>query len=175
MGTMVFWATGPAAAREFAAAGSRTVTAGVFAATPELRAVFGYRPEDDEDADFAAQLFASLHCLITGGDRLVIAVEVDRQPAGADPGADLGLVDEVSLTWRRVRAIFRDAPDDLAALRAYAEKLRGGELEELWEDQETRALLTSHDLLWFDGSELEQALDGLREPEPDLADPGKDA
>lgn len=175
MGTMVFWATTPEAARAFAANGSQTVADKAFAATDELRAAFGYRPEDEEDADFAAQLFASLQCLVDGGDRLVIAVEVDRQPPAATSGADLGRVGQVQLPWRRVRAIFRDAPDDLAALRAYAESLRGKEIEELWEDDEIRGMLTGHDLLWFDASELEPALDGLRNPEPDASDQRKDA
>ncbi len=175
MGTMVFWATTPAAVRRFAETGSQSVADKVFAATDELRAAFGYQPSDDEDADFAAQLFASLQCLVDGGDRLVVAVELDRAPVAAAPGPELGRVGQVQLPWRRVRAIFRDAPEDLAELRAYAESLQGKEIEALWEDDQVRGVLTEHDLLWYDGSELAQALDGLRDPDPVAADPRKDA
>ncbi|WP_141211218.1 DUF6912 family protein [Enemella dayhoffiae] len=161
MGDMVFWATTPDQLRQLAAAGSQSVIEHVFGATSVLREEFGYGPDETEEADFAAQLFASLDCLRTGADRLVLAVEVSTPLRAAAAEAAYGRLTQTELPWRTARAIFRDAPESLPALRVYAESLHGKQLPELWEDESVREALSEHDLLWFDPSELEQALDGL--------------
>lgn len=117
------------------------------AATGRLISAHGYRPDEREDADYAAQLYASITGLITAaadgdaddradGARLVIAADVpiarvrDRTTGagpsgrGTGPGADdhqdadYGAVTVEGLDWSDVTAVFVDEPDAGPAVRA---------------------------------------------------------
>lgn len=131
-----------------------------YAASSELRTAFDYGPQAEEDADFAAQVFASLRCLVDGQDRLVLAVEVGTLPAGTGE-RDFGEVERPGVRWRDVRAVFRDDPAAGDVVAQYAGGARGRTLTDLWSDESTHSFLAHHDLLWFDPTELDQVLAGL--------------
>lgn len=127
-----------------------------YAASRSLRATFDYGPKEDEDADFAAQVFASLRCLVDGIDRCLLAVESAALPPETGERA-FGEVARPEVRWRDVRAIFIGE----SGTGEYAESARGRTLTDLWADDATHDFLATHDLLWFDPTELDQALAGL--------------
>ncbi|WP_432558001.1 DUF6912 family protein [Granulicoccus sp. GXG6511] len=143
--------------------GSSLRPGAAYAATPTLRTTFDYGPDADEDADFAAQLFASLRCLIDGRVRLLLAAEIAQLPAETGE-KEFGEVARPEITWRDVRAVFTDDPVSLPAVRAYADTTHGRTLADLWADDATHKFLEHHHLLWFDPTELDQALAGLGAP-----------
>jgi hypothetical protein len=136
-----------------------------FAATGQMIAAHGYRSDEREDADYAAQLYASVAGLGTSHDqhddqpddqqhegRLVVAAEVPIarvRDRGSDD--DYGAVLVSGLDWRDVAAVFVDEPDATAAIRA-ARKAIGAApnrgLPTLLELPEIIALTDEHELLW---------------------------
>lgn len=134
-----------------------------YAATRALRDAFGFDEEGAEEADYAAQVFASLHCLMAGRDRCVLAVETDRLPAGSGD-VDFGEVARPGVRWRDVRAIFVDATDARPALQAYAGSARGRDLASVWADEAAAHVVQEHELLWYDPTELDQVLAGFDAP-----------
>ncbi|MDO5500735.1 MAG: hypothetical protein Q4F67_13750 [Propionibacteriaceae bacterium] len=159
MKPMVFVPLAPAEARALRAGGD-VAPGPAYAATPALRAAFGYGSEADEDADFAAQVFASLRCLTDGADRCVLAAEVTTVPPESG-ASEFGEVARPGVRWRDVRAVFIDDPESLGTVRAYAQSIRGLDLAAVWATDEVHDFLADHDLLWFDPTELDQALAGL--------------
>jgi hypothetical protein len=142
-----------------------------FAATRQMITAHGYRPEEDEEADYAAQLYASVVALIdhppdstsapvgdhqlTGDDRdarLVISAEV---PAGrvrdAEADADHGAVLVRGLQWTETTAVFVDESAAAAAVGAAREAISAAadhRLSEILELPAVVALTEDHDLLW---------------------------
>lgn len=158
MKPLVFLAVDPA--RVPALRDQGTVPQGLaFAATPELTEHFDYGEGSEEDADYAAQVFASLAGLAAGWDRCVLAIAVPRLPNSAGEVSH-GEVGQPAFGWTDVQAIFVDEPAALPLTRAYAEQARGRDIADLWADPATDALLAEHDLLWYAPSELDQALAG---------------
>lgn len=140
--------------------GDERAAESAYAATRELREHFGYAADADEDADYAAQVFASLRCLIEERDRCVLAIELDRlpPPRGA---IEFGEVTGPMVRWRDVRALFVDDPAARPEIRAYAGTIAGRDLIAVWSDDAAAQLTLDHDLLWFDPTEVDQALAGL--------------
>lgn len=159
MKPMVFVPVSPDEVRALRA-GDAFAAGRAYAATREFREHFGYADDADEDADYAAQVFASLRCLIEGRDRCVLAVEVDRLPA-ATGAIEFGEVARPAVRWRDVRAVFVDDPGARPEIRAYAGTVAGRDVAEVWSDDAAVQLTLDHDLLWFDPTELDQALAGL--------------
>lgn len=162
MRPMVYVPLDPADIREVRAGGPLP-PGPAYAASPALRDAFGFDEAEAEEADYAAQVFASLHCLVAGRDRCVLAVETDRLPAGSGE-VDFGEVTRPGVRWRDVRAIFVDAADARPALRAYAGSTRGLDLASVWADETAAHLVQEHDLLWYDPTELDQVLAGFDTP-----------
>jgi hypothetical protein len=156
MKPLVFVAVEPSAARTLRDTGAPPDGV-AYAATPALRESFGYGADADEDADYAAQLFASLAGALAGWDRCVLAVATPTLPPSRG-AADYGQVDLPKLRWADVQAVFVDEPEALPAVRAYAESVRSGGIAEVWADPATHEFVASHDLLWFAPGELDQAL-----------------
>lgn len=133
----------------------RTLSAGslapaeAYAATPGLLAAYGFGPGEDEEADHAAQVLASLACVRRGLPRLVAAAEVAALPPATGDSASGG-VRPGPIAWRDVQALFVDDPDDLPATAAL-EAAAAGDL----------AAIESHPLLWFAPSEAGSVLDLL--------------
>lgn len=122
-----------------------------YAATAGLREAYGFGPGEDEEADHAAQVVASVARVREGAPRLVVAAEVSSLPAATD--APAGAVAGLRLAWRDVRALFVDDPDDLpdaATLAAGAD----GDL----------GPLEAYPLLWFAPSEVDHVLAQLTSP-----------
>ncbi|WP_425308693.1 hypothetical protein AADG42_08030 [Ammonicoccus fulvus] len=159
MKPMVFVPVTPGEVRPLRS-GDDLAAGSAYAATREFREHFDYAADADEDADYAAQVFASLRCVIEGLDRCVLAVEVDRLPA-SEGAIEFGEVAAPVVRWQKVRAIFVDDPASRPGIRAYAATAAGRALAEVWSDDAAVRLTLDHDLLWFDPTELDQALVGL--------------
>lgn len=159
MKPLLFMAVAPAAARRLRDTGDQPDGL-AYAATAALRETFGYGTESGEEADYAAQLSASLGGLLAGWDRCVLAVAMSALPAGKG-AADYGEVDPPIVSWGDVQAVFVDEPASLPAVRAYAERIRGLGLAEVWADSATDEFVAGYDLLWFAPGELDQALAAL--------------
>lgn len=119
-----------------------------YTVTDELLAELGYRPEDAEDAEYAALVLASVAALSAYGRRLVIVAQVD--PALVSRGEDPanGQVWVASCPSSAMTAWFSEEPGvDVADAAAIA---RGLTIDQAWEQPQVQELLSSHDLLWND-------------------------
>ena len=119
--------------------------------TPELLEELGFEPDQQEDAEYATLVLASVAALAAHGERLVLVAEVDGSfiSPGEDPsngGCVVSRVPAAAMTcW------FGDADDvDPTAAAAAA---RGLEIDIAWEMDEVQQLLHGHDLLWNDVEE----------------------
>lgn len=129
-----------------------------YAATPELRQEFGYGPDEDEDADYAAQALAGVQGLLSGRPRLVLAAECEASDLAPGEPADHGAVRPGSLSWTQLRAIFVEDPDAADEARRLAEELSGRTLDAAWADDRVRQFVADHELLWFATQEHADAL-----------------
>lgn len=159
MTPLVFVAVSPGAARRFRDTGAQADGI-AYAATAALRESFGYGADADEEADYAAQVFASLAGLLAGWDRCVLVVAVRALPPSCG-ASDYGQVEPPVMQWTDVRAVFVDEPAALPAVRAYAEGVGGRGIAELWADPAAAQFVADHDLLWFGPHELDQTLADL--------------
>jgi|GEM_PF-5739814 hypothetical protein len=156
---MVFLPLGRDRAREIRAAGRSTDELPAYAATAAMITAHGYRPDEREDADYAAQLYASVAGLRSFPDdaRLVVAAEVPiarvrDSPAEVAYGAIL--VD--GLDWADVAAVFVDAPEAAAAVRTARKAVEADPdagLAAVLELPEIIALTDEHELLWHNPDE----------------------
>jgi len=122
-----------------------------FAVTAALRDTFGLSPDDDEEADRTALLLAGLRSLMSYGKRLAVVVEA----TATDDGDPLGEVTVPGVSWKGVSAIFADSPDAAAAASAAARAVAGLDLDAAWDTDESHALMTEHDLLWYGPEEVD--------------------
>lgn len=125
-----------------------------FAATGQMIGAHGYRSDEREDADYAAQLYASVAGLLPGADpaRLVIAADVpiSRIRDGARD-ADYGAIRVMGLDWADVTAVFVDEPEAAAAVRSARQAIAAAQdpdLEAILELPAVTALTDAHELLW---------------------------
>lgn len=156
MNSLLFVAVPPDAARRLRDTGAQPDGV-AYASTGALRETFGYDADADEEADYAAQLVASVAGLLAGWDRCVLVVSVRALPPSWG-AADYGQVEPPTLQWADVRAVFVDETDSVPAVRAYADRIRGLGLAEVWADPATDEFLADYDLLWFAPEELDLAL-----------------
>lgn len=152
-GTLVFV---PVIAEQAAALAAGTPLGPVdcFRVTGELLETVGLGPGDDEDAERACLLLASVHALATSGRRLVLVAEVQPASLVANPderhngGARLA-----GLVPRQVQCFFADDPADPLPGRV-AQRVAGRTVDEAWDDEGVQELLATHDLLWHGAEEL---------------------
>lgn len=128
-----------------------------FTVNEALLEMFGLTTADDERADFACLLVASIWGLINHGRRLVLTAQIDPElllegDAAADGGCRL-----TALPHDRVEAWFAD--DESAPASEVAELVAGLDLDEAWEHPGVAALLAEHDLMWHSVVELPTAFD----------------
>lgn len=132
-----------------------------FAATGEMISAHGYQSGEREDADYAAQLYASISGLISGtftGDRrLVVAAEVPIARV-SDAGSDreYGAITVRGLDWADVAAVFVDDPAAAEAVRAARKAISAADdhgLRTILELPEISTLTDDHDLLWHNPDE----------------------
>lgn len=113
------------------------------AATPEMRAGFGYSDNEDEEADWAALTIASVAGLAIP-TRIILAAEVS-----VDVGADTEFGEvTATVTAADLRAAFRAEPAQGEGVRAAAEAVTGKRLAGAWDDPAVTALVADQDLLW---------------------------
>lgn len=120
--------------------------------TPELLEELGFESDQQEDAEYATLVLASVAALATHGERLVLVAEVDA--SFISPGEDL--VNGACVVSRVPQAAmtcwFGDS-DDVDTGGAAAAS-RGLEIDIAWEMDEVQELLHGHDLLWNDVEEF---------------------
>lgn len=124
--------------------------------TPELLAALEYSPEQQEDAEYAALVLASVAALAAFGERLVLVAEVE--PTLVTAGEDLSngaCVVEV-VRPQAMTCWFSEAPgmDSTGAAAA----ARGLDIDTAWGFDEVQDLLRGSDLLWNDVEEYRRGL-----------------
>lgn len=119
--------------------------------TPELLDELGFEPGQEEDAEYATLVLASVAALAAHGERLVLVAEVDSSliTPGDDAVNGECLVSRVPQS--AMTCWFSDSdevdPGDAAAAA------KGLDIDVAWEMPEVQALLHGHDLLWNDVEE----------------------
>jgi len=123
------------------------------ALTPELYQTLGMAPGDDEDAEYAAMVLASVSALAHHGERLVLVAEVPAATVGEGEDPANGEVELSGLSPRAVQCFFTEQrPQPLADAAAGA--VRGLGLDEAWEAEQVQQLLREGDMLWHSVEEL---------------------
>lgn len=132
-----------------------------FAATPELYETFDLGLDEDEDAEHAALLVASVSALCRTGRRVVLVADLMDVAAAPDPAVRAnGGVTTGAVPRSRCTAWFADEPE--ATVVPAAAAAAGLDLDAAWQLPEVQHLLEHHDLLWH----------GMDEPLATGAEPG---
>lgn len=141
------------------AAGEELSELQVFLVNDQLLDSFGLTPADDEEADRAAMLLASLWALSRFGRRLVLTAFVAQDLIS--PGAETanGGATLTRLLPRNVEALFADEPEAGQAIERAREQLGpASSLDEIWEQALIQDLLAGHELLWHTLEETQTVL-----------------
>ncbi len=118
--------------------------------TPELLAALGYDEAQQEEAEHAAMLLASIAALSYYGARLVLVAEVAADLVSPAPESANGQCRISRIDAEAIIAYFTEDPNtDVAQAAAAA---RGLSIDEAWEQAAVQELLL-HDLLWNDVTE----------------------
>ena len=147
-------------------AGNRLGERPGFVATAELLSAYSLTPEQDEDADFAAQSHATVAALLDNldGPRLVLAVKALESKIEPLPAVEaklgLGLVSLGSVGWAKVMALFIDEPAAADAVQKARAELGGlgdrtAQLSAAARSATVEELADEHALLWYLPSELD--------------------
>lgn len=131
----------------------------VFRVDDHLLAAFGLTVADDEEADRAAMLLASLWALSRHGRRLVLTAFVSPQLVGDAAESANGGAAVQRLRPRDVEAVFADERSADDAIRRARESVRrDSSLDEIWDQPCIQDLLNSHELLWHTLDEADALL-----------------
>lgn len=130
-----------------------------FSATPELVAALGYQPEQDEDAEYAALVLASVWSLAHDGVRMVLVAELDPSAIGGGDEPDNGGITISKLPRGAVVAFFTDEPEAREVAARAASAARDHDIDAAWELPDVQELITGHDLLWHSADELSTLAD----------------
>ena len=127
----------------------------VFRVEDQLRDAFGLAHCEDEEADRAAMLLASLWALTRYGRRIVLTAMVDPELRGDGEETHNGGAYLETLKRPNVEALFTDEPQANDQVRLIASRGLGhSALDEIWELAEVQHLLINHELLWYTLDEL---------------------
>lgn len=124
-----------------------------YTVTPELLAELEYGEEEEEAAEHAAMILASVAGLSAHGERVVVVAEVDQ--AQVKPGVDAanGQVVVAQCPPSAMISWFAEEPGvDAADAAAIA---KGMTIDQAWAQPQVQELLENHDLLWNDKVEYE--------------------
>ncbi|SDR90940.1 DUF6912 family protein [Microlunatus soli] len=125
-----------------------------YAATGQLINAHGYRTDEREDADYAAQLYASIAGIARSADDRRLVVAADVPIAGVSDhadDADYGSVGVRGLDWADVTAVFvddNDAAEAVGLARKSIQAQPDAGLAGWVELPAVTALTDSHELLW---------------------------
>lgn len=151
---MVFIAVDHDRARALRDTGRSEEEFAAFAATGQMISAHGYRPDEREDADYAAQLYASVAGLPASTDpfRLVIAADVPiARVRDGRWDADYGAILVSGLDWADVTAVFVDEPGAAEAVRSARDAIaatQDPDLGAVLDLPAVTALTDDHELLW---------------------------
>lgn len=151
---MVFLPLRTDQARAIRAAGRSDDQLPAFAATGRMIGAHGYRPDEREDADYAAQVYASVFCLRSSADdrRLVVAAQVPiARVRDRHTDADYGAITIAGFDWSDAAAVFVDAPEAADAVRTAKKAVASAtddSLASILALPEVVALTDDHELLW---------------------------
>lgn len=124
-----------------------------FAVTPPLLRTLDLTPADEEDAEFACMVLASVWGLARYGTRLVLVAEVPANQLTDGDETDNGGVRLTGLTRAHVQSFFTDEAGQPLAPAAAA-RVQGLGLDEAWETDEVQDLVHRTSLLWHSVEEL---------------------
>lgn len=124
--------------------------------TPELMDELGYEDGQEEDAEYATLVLASVASLAQYGERLVLVAEIpsSRVSPAADAANGQCRVDEVPTG--SITCWFAD--DESVDPSGAAEQARGLGIDEAWEADAVSRLIHGHQLLWNDVEEFKRGL-----------------
>ena len=111
----------------------------------------GFEPGQEEDAEYATLVLASVAALASHGERLVLVAEVDSSFISPGDDAVNGACVVSRVPQAAMTCWFGDADEVDSGDAAAAAK--GLDIDIAWEMDEVQALLHGHDLLWNDVEE----------------------
>ena len=124
--------------------------------TPELLSSLGYTPGQQEDAEYAALVLASVAALAAYGERLVLVAEVEASlvRSGDNPANGDCLVAQVAP--EAMTCWFSEAP--ASTFPPPQQPAQGLDVDTAWGFEEVQGLLHESDLLWNDVEEYRRGL-----------------
>ena len=124
--------------------------------TPELLVALGYRVGQEEDAEYAALMIASVAALTRFGERLVLVAEVNDSLIMNGDDLENGACILTRVAPEAMTCWFSEAPGVDASAAAVA--VRGLDIDTAWGFDEVQELLRESDLLWNDVEEYRRGL-----------------
>ena len=124
--------------------------------TPELLVALGYRVGQEEEAEYAALVIASVAALTRFGERLVLVAEVDDSLIMNGDDLENGACILTRVVPEAMSCWFSEAPGVDASTAAVAS--RGLDIDTAWGFDEVQDLLRESDLLWNDVEEYRRGL-----------------
>ena len=124
--------------------------------TPELLATLEYAAGQEEDAEYAALVLASVAALTRFGERLVLVADVDTSLIASGDDPENGACVLTRVAPEAMTCWFSEAPGVDASAAAIA--VRGLDIDTAWGFDEVQELLHESDLLWNDVEEYRRGL-----------------
>ena len=124
--------------------------------TPELLAALEYTAGQEEDAEYAALVLASVAALTRFGERLVLVADVDTSLIASGDDPENGACVLTRIAPEAMTCWFSEAPGVDASAAAVA--VRGLDIDTAWGFDEVQELLHESDLLWNDVEEYRRGL-----------------
>ena len=124
--------------------------------TPELLAALEYTAGQEEDAEYAALVLASVAALTRFGERLVLVAEVDASLIASGDDPENGACVLTRVAPEAMTCWFSEAPGVDPSAAAVA--VRGLDIDTAWGFDEVQELLHESDLLWNDVEEYRRGL-----------------
>ena len=124
--------------------------------TPELLAALEYTVGQEEDAEYAALVLASVAALTRFGERLVLVAEVDVSLISGGDDPENGACFLTRIAPEAMTCWFSEAPGVDASAAAAA--VRGLDIDTAWGFDEVQELLRESALLWNDVEEYRRGL-----------------
>ena len=124
--------------------------------TPELLAALEYTVGQEEDAEYAALVLASVAALTRFGERLVLVADVDTSLIASGDDPENGACVLTRIAPEAMTCWFSEAPGEDASAAAIA--VRGLDIDTAWGFDEVQELLHESDLLWNDVEEYRRGL-----------------
>lgn len=124
--------------------------------TPELLAALEYTAGQEEDAEYAALVLASVAALTRFGERLVLVADVDTSLIASGDDPENGACVLTRIAPEAMTCWFSEAPGVDTSTAAVAS--RGLDIDTAWGFDEVQDLLRESDLLWNDVEEYRRGL-----------------